>query len=541
MGGISYEDILPYPYQGITLKPLDNTWMKILTSNPSIYDELYTFLSFKSESARFDPRVKNGSWDGNIHLLDRKSQTYIGLRSRIEEFAKDHHASIVIDRNRGGGQFDPWKETPVDTGEMSDILAQVKAKTGWDAHLYQVKAWHYALAHSRAVIVSPTGSGKSLIIYLILKSLCCRPSKSEVGLVIVPTTSLVLQMRDDFISYGYPADQIQILKGGESKILAPETSVLVSTWQSLILQPAEFLEKFGVCICDEVHRAKAKSITKIMTTLKAKVRIGTTGSLDDIKGNQMTIEGLFGPTVQYVTIEGLMGKGVLAKLSVHKHVLHYTKSEKTEFWNHQRTLIKAARNTENTGIKTAPYRHEMEWLIRHESRRKYIRKLIGSLTGNTLVLFDRVALDGVKLFDEMKRDHPNREVYLVHGKIDAADREVIRKAVIASTDAIVLASVQTFSTGINIPNLNNAVSIASTKSVVRILQSIGRTLRVTKDKTEADWYDIVDDLSSGIYINSALRQANSRAAIYAREKFNIDSININLCDMTEKNMTEMMV
>lgn len=518
--------------QTITLAALDNTVMRVVASSQSLYEELYNFLSFEVEGAKYNPRVRNKVWDGTIHLMDRSGKTWVGLKEQIERFAKElGGVQVVVHPFK---DFNPWQTTEPNVAKMKRIVDEFKRITGWEPRIYQVKSWYRAIKNRRYTLVSPTGSGKSLIIYFILKYLCCDPSSKQTGIVIVPTTSLVLQMKADLIKYGYPEDQIQILKQGESKELFPTTSVLISTWQSLILQPKVFLNKFEVCICDEVHKAKSKSLIKIVSNmLNASVRVGMTGSLDDITANRMTIEGLFGPIVQYVTIEQLMAQGVLADLKVHTMVLQYPEKEKTAFRETQMDLNRLQKLSGVKKIKPVLYNNEIEYLIMHANRRAYIRELIGSMRGNTLVLFDRVSMDGVKLYKTMKQEYPDRQIYIVHGGIKAEEREEIRNTVINSNNALIIASTSTFSTGIDIPNLNNAISIAPTKSVIRVLQSIGRTLRVCKGKTSADWYDIVDDLSTGPFVNFALKHAMERKRIYDREHFVCETTMINVSTMKE--------
>lgn len=122
----------------------------------------------------------------------------------------------------------------------------------------------------------------------------------------------------------------------------------------------------------------------------------------------------------------------------------------------------------------------------------------------------------------------NREVHFVYGGVDSNDRENIRRVVENSSDAIILASYGTYSTGINIRNLHNVIFASPSKSRIRNLQSIGRGLRTHETKQKATLYDLVDDLSKGKTRNFALKHFMERVDIYSKEGFNLKLYNVQL-------------
>ena len=127
------------------------------------------------------------------------------------------------------------------------------------------------------LLLSPTASGKSLIIYVILRWL--QESDYKRGLLIVPTTSLVEQMYKDFEDYGYDSEQY-CHRQYSGKDKHTNKFLTITTWQSIYKNPGEYFEQFDFVLGDEAHQFKAKSLTTIMTQLvNAKYRIGCTGTL----------------------------------------------------------------------------------------------------------------------------------------------------------------------------------------------------------------------------------------------------------------------
>lgn len=477
--------------------------MKVLSDDEGVFREVQEHFTFEIENAQFHPLVKARRWDGKIRLMKPSGVLYRGLKEEIQRLCKEREINVV------DGLKD-HQDAP-DVEKVKTVLSDLKQSFPHAVRDYQLNAWYQAIKNKRLTLVSPTASGKSLIIYLIYKYFSRRT------LLIVPTTNLVVQMKNDFISYGCEEAEIQILMSGESKDLRPESKVLISTWQSLAKLDKAFLQQFSALVCDEVHRAAAKTLTKLAEAMPhADVRIGTTGSLDNIMPNRMTIQGLFGPIRQVIKTKELMDKGQISDLMVHMLLLDYTKDERSR-------LLKESKH-----IRNAPdykqgdiYRYEMEWLIDHQARRNFIQDFVMDLKGNTMVLFNRVEKDGVRMFDEVMKRFPERKVFLVHGGTSADDREEVRQILEKENNAVVIASTMVFSTGVNIRNLHNAIAIASTKSIITVLQSIGRILRLNEGKIQAHWFDVVDDLSVGKHKNYALKHAEERLKIYQSEQFTI--------------------
>jgi superfamily II DNA or RNA helicase len=364
---------------------------------------------------------------------------------------------------------------------------------------YQYKAIYEALRNNRKLLLSPTASGKSLMIYCIVRYYI---DKNLNVLIITPTTSLVEQLSKDFQDYGWGDDAHKIYAG---KLKQTTKNVTITTWQSIYKLPKAFFEKYDVVIGDEAHQFKAKSLMSIMTKLhNCKFRIGFTGTLDGSSTNQLVLEGLFGPVNKVIKTKKLIDKGYLSNLKINILLLQYGYSP------------------------FESYQEELDYICRHERRNNYIKKLAINQEGNTLILFAMVEKHGKILHEIINSDvGKERKVFFVYGGVDTEERELIRKLTEEESNAIIIASYGTFSTGINIRNLHNVIFASPSKSRVRNLQSIGRVLRKGENKSKAKLFDIADDFSKGEKRNYTLNHLIERIKTYSEENFEYEIIPVN--------------
>ena len=473
----------------------NDVYVKVDTE-PNIARELVDFFTFEVPGARFMPTYKNRVWDGKIRLYNQMTgEIYFGLVPYVEEFAKRNDISIE------------YKKGVKDEGEHRDavlggFVRRVSPKSnGKTLQLrdYQMDAFVYAVRNNRSLSLSPTASGKSLIIYLL-----SRWYESNRVLILVPTTSLVEQMYTDFLDYGYVESKMQKIYQGHSREITKE--VTISTWQSLYKMPKKYFEQFGCILGDEVHLFKAKSLTNIMNKMhQTQYRHGFTGTLDGMQTHRLVLEGLFGSVNRVTSTKELMDKKTLAKLKIKCIVLQYPDADR-KF------------------MKDQNYQDEVDLLVRDERRNKFIVDLTTHLKGNTLVLFQFVEKHGSVLYDMMK--DLDRKVFYVWGGTDTKTREDIREITEKEKDAIIVASYGTFSTGINIRNLHNVVFSSPSKSRIRVLQSIGRGLRTNQNKSGATLLDIADDLTWKSRQNFTLRHFMERINIYNEEEFDYEIKNL---------------
>ena len=482
----------------IVISKSNEVFLKIDTE-PHIEYELRDHFKFEVPNAKFMPQYRGRNWNGEIHLYDMRSkQIYVGLLDKIVSFCKQYGYTYKFEDNKFYGT--PYEENGMISEEgVKDFM---KSITTYEPRPYQIEGVFGALKHNRKLLISPTASGKSLMIYSLVRYYVERGQKI---LLVVPTTSLVEQMYKDFQEYGWDAENHchKIYSGREKSNDSPVT---ITTWQSVYKLERSFFEEYNVVIGDEAHLFKSKSLISIMTKLHhAKYRFGFTGTLDGTQTHKWVLEGLFGPSYKIVRTKELQEKGYLAALNIQCIVLKH-KPQKFE-----------------------TYEDEIQYLIGHEQRNKFITNLTLDLKGNTLVLFSRVEAHGAILYEKINSSkQENRKVFFVHGGVDAEERELVREITEKEDNAIIVASYGTFSTGINIKKLHNVIFASPSKSRIRNLQSIGRVLRKGKDKTKAVLYDIADDCSYREKKNYTLNHLIERIKTYNEEKFNYDIITIQI-------------
>jgi superfamily II DNA or RNA helicase len=477
--------------------------------------ELSEFFTFFVPGYQFTPAFRNRIWDGKIRLMDLRSNTiYLGLLPYIESFAAERQYDIEYGDPRPDLTDDFSLYLANKFVESLNLTANGKPIEVRD---YQLNAFVHAMRHRRALLLSPTASGKSLIIYMLVRQMI--DFKGYKGLIIVPTTSLVEQLHSDFRDYASNTDfdvDEHVHKVYQGKDKVSDKNLIISTWQSLYKLPKEYFEQFDYVIGDEAHLFKAQSLTTIMTScINTKYRIGLTGTLDGTKTHKLVLEGLFGPVEKVTSTKELIDNQQLAEFDIKCIVLKHSEEKAKE-------------------LKSKEYKDEIDYLIGNEPRNRFIKNLALSLGNNTLILYQYVDKHGQLLYDWITnaKNIGERKVFFVHGGTDTEDRENIRKIIEGEKDAIVIASFGTFSTGINIRNLHNIIFASPSKSRIRNLQSIGRGLRKSDSKERATLYDIADDLRIGKHMNFTLRHFVERIKIYDDEGFPYKLYKIGLKDGT---------
>jgi superfamily II DNA or RNA helicase len=480
----------------------NEVYLKI-EADADIRRELGEYFTFEVPGFKFMPQYRNRVWDGKIRLFSYATgQIYAGLYPYIIDWCKKNDVQVV-----DGTKI---KDVKVNDDEVNRFIKALKIPK-IEVRDYQKEAFVHSLKKSRCLLLSPTASGKSLIIYLMLiyNLIRLKDTKQDKILIIVPTTSLVEQLFKDFKDYGYNSDRnVHKIYQGHDK----ETNkrVIISTWQSIYNLPKKWFAQFGMVIGDEAHLFKAVSLSKIMNKLeKCKYRIGLTGTLDGTKTHKLVLEGLFGSVNKVVSTSELQEKKQLADLKIFCLILQHDK---------------IARDF----LKDKTYQEEMDYIVSNEKRNKYIRNLCLSLPGNTLCLFQYVEKHGMLLKQLIEDKADDKKVFFVYGGVEAEEREKIRFITEKSEGAIIIASYGTFSTGINIRNLHNIVFASPSKSRIRNLQSIGRGLRLKDNNSAATLYDISDDLKHNDKENYTLAHFRERINIYNEEDFNYEIHNVEL-------------
>lgn len=477
-----------------------------VNTEPSIARAVSDFFTFEVPGARFMPAYRNRIWDGKIRLYSPSTgELYVGLLPYLTKYLDDYEEDYTVSE-------DLQDEKTIDKQILNGFIRQLNLRSRGKSikpRDYQIDAVEYAIRKHRALLLSPTASGKSLIIYILVRyyELLLNEQQNDKILILVPTTSLVEQMSSDFIDYGWQEAYIQKVYSGHDRVVSKK--VVISTWQSLYKMPKKYFEQFGCVIGDEAHLFKAKSLTSILTKLHlCKYRFGLTGTLDGMQTHRLVLEGLFGSLNKVITTKELIDEKTLSSFKIRSIVLSYPEQE-----------CKL--------VKDMKYQDEIDYIVTHPKRNKFIKDLTLSLNSNTLVLFQFVEKHGSVLYAEIK-DATDRQVFYVFGGTDTQTREQIREITENEKNAIIVASYGTFSTGINIRNLHNIVFASPSKSRVRTLQSIGRGLRRSESKDSATLYDIADDLSYKSKRNFTLNHFLERINIYNEEQFDYEIKRIKL-------------
>lgn len=487
----------------VTLHPIDHATVRIET-DPSALAELSDRLCFDAPNAKFDSRVKRGIWDGKVRLIDKRSRTiHAGLALRVEELCRELGFAFRGLPRRSG--------TDVRDEAVLDFMDSIGIPPGFERRDYQVSAIRKAIATGRQLFLSPTSSGKSMMIYTIARW------HSVKTLIVVPTTGLTIQMRDDFISYGCDPDSIALVGGGHKIDDIGDRTIVIGTWQSLYELGEDWFSGFGLVIGDEAHLFKAQSLTGIMLKMRSTpLRFGFTGTLDGSKIHQLVLEGLFGPTTKVTTTSDLMRDGHVAQLKIECVVLKHPRKGREELAGRIRAALGDPRRRQRRGA--VAFMEETRYVYSCQTRNRFLAKMVTKLPGNNLLLF-RTIDHGDALFD-MIVPETSRPVHLINGGVEGLERNEIRQMIEDSDDAILLASLGTTSTGVSIRRINNLIMAAPLKSQVLTLQSIGRGLRRADDKDSVTVYDLADDLTMpGGKPNYALLHMGQRINIYKAESF----------------------
>ena len=479
----------------ISVSKFNEVYLRI-KCEPSVAKELSEFFTFEVPNAKFMPSVRNRLWDGKIRLFSPGTgKIYFGLLPYVKEFFKEQGYKVIYDSD--------FSKRNLDKSITTKFVRSLQRKK-FKARDYQIDAIHNILESNRGLILSPTGSGKSFIIYVLVRYYVQK--LDEKIIIIVPTTSLVEQMYSDFADYGWDSEEhCHRLYSGYIKNTLKK--VVISTWQSIYKLDKSYFKQFGAVFVDECHLAKAKSLTGIMTKLQdCKYRIGTTGTLDGSEIHQLVLEGLFAKHNEVTTTSKLVKEKHLSNLRIKCLVLNHPKEHRS-----RRT-----------------YQEEMEYLSTNRQRNLFISRLAASLEGNTLILAQYIEKQLVPLCLMIEDKCKNRPIHLIYGATPTEDREKTRELVEKENDAIIVASYGVFSMGINIKRLHNIIFASPYKSQIKVLQSIGRGLRLAEDKIECNLFDIADDMSYNKNRNFTLKHLEERVKIYSKQEFDYEIVPVKL-------------
>ena len=474
----------------VIIEKINETYVRISAEESTLKEIDYQF-RYHSKDYKFDKRFRAHTWNGYIHLFSTTNHTFlIGILPELVAFLKKSNYEYKIK-----GKFETEEFSEI---EAIDFIKTLNIPDKYEVRDYQLKYFIKGVRNRRMVGISPTASGKSLLMYLFFRYF------NKKTLIVVPTIQLVSQMFSDFKDYGYEGDAHLIMEGETRKT---DKQLIISTYQSIYDETRTWFDSMKVILGDEVHTFQAKTLKKMMLkTTNTPVKIGVSGTLSTDELSNMTIKGLFGPICKFISTKQLIERGFSSPL--------YIKILKLKYLN---SIYR------DNSIKV-DYQDEIAYILNLPERIRFLSNLAVSLKGNTFVMI-RHKNHGKAIYDEILKK-ATVPVYYIDGSYSGEERVELIKKIEQHEDSITICST-IFSTGINILRLNNLIFAHPAKSRIRVLQTLGRGLRKMKLKTHLMVFDIADDLIDSVE-NTTLLHMKERRAIYEEEEFPFQEYNISL-------------
>lgn len=435
----------------------DSLHIKVDSNNRNLMLDIDSFLTDFKKGYRFMPKYKSGVWDGKISLFRKATRSFpYGLFVDVMRHLKREwdDAKITMDSDI----TDMYGHT------LSNISFEYNLK--YPPYPYQQEVIEALVSATKGIAVVATAGGKSLIISYIINNL---PKDRKKTLIIVPTLQLVDQFKGDMVDYGFDPIEIGSVNSKKKEF---GCDVVVSTWQSLKNQMGQ-LEHFDCVIVDETHTAAAATINEILQRCtNAEFRFGVTGTMPTNRLDALSVKSYLGPVLKTFTGKDLADLGYVSKCTIKQLTLKFNTKYGSDY------------NEVRDAVFLNPF------------RLKVIRGLAKKTDNSMLILVDRIEKEGEILEKYLKEQLPDKTVIFLSGKDKSEVRDAWRKDMNDQKDIICIATYPIFQQGVNIPSLREIVLASSTKSFVRVIQSLGRTLRkhVSKELGGAILWDLVDDV-----------------------------------------------
>jgi len=459
----------------IKIKKYDALHIQIVTDNKAYIADIKEHFTEFVEGYKFMGRFKCGGWNGKICVMASNNTLPYGLLFDVIKFTKTKYNHFELQVDNDVKDFFSGIENPELEYDL-DI---------WPRD-YQIDCIETALKYKRCIMRVATAGGKSLIISYIIKYLM-DTNKIQRAIIIVPTQSLVEQFFKDMNEYGMDINKIGRVY---SKIKEYDKSIVISTWQSLS-RNLEWIKDFQCVICDEVHGVRGVELRKILShAINADFRMGFTGTLPISKLDIFNIKGFIGPVIREYGSSELSEKGYISHCKVNIINIQYSKEYSGEY-----DVVK-------------------DEVFNNINRLSLIKNIVKSIDGNILLLVGKVEKEG-KVLQEYLSNIEGKEVVFIWGDTPVAEREKWRMECEKRKNIILIATYGIMSVGVNIPSLKYILFASPFKSKIRILQSIGRSLRLHIDKEEAIIYDLADDV---LYLKD---HSIKRLRYYGSEKFEV--------------------
>ncbi len=420
-----------------------------------------------------------------IYCITPSGRADIGLLSILQKYCIEQNIQYSTD-----------SALMRDVG-LNETIYNLPLKPGMSLRDYQSASVIEALRKGRGIIVLPTAAGKTLTIATLVESLRYNNNIKQC-LIIVPSIQLVEQTYEDFLKYGISSEMLSKWSGSNTPDL--NKPILIASLQILQSdkQDLSILDSIETVIVDECHKVRrGNQINDILKKIKTNFKFGFTGTLPPDKIDQWNLIGKIGPILYEKKSIELRNVQQIAGVEIQILEIDY--------------LTKPSLSAPSSTNPTKAYDEENEFLNQSSERNRIISNISKKTDKNTLVLVERIT-HGEALTKLIKENCPEKDVYFIQGSIDVSDRENIRQLMEINNNIICVAISKIFSTGISINNLHYIVFASAGKAKIKILQSIGRGLRLHPLKNKVYIFDIADNLRYG------RKHLTDRIKLYEEEK-----------------------
>lgn len=494
----------------IELRHVNETSIKII-ADQSQYMELKDTFSFYTPNYKFHPKYKAGMWDGRISLIDWRSKTILkGLLPEIVDFCADREYELDIDPAILA-TISPYK-----INEEKVIEFYEKINAPYPLHTSQMDAMVHTINNGRSIILAPTANGKSYIMHGLSMFYALQRKKV---LIIINRSQLVEQLKEN-LRDEYKGSAKATIDNSYGDTPISECDIYITTWQGCYENDEKWFRQFDVLIADEVHTFKAASLKTIVEKCgHISVRHGFTATLDNgSKTDRLTLVGMFGTPHRVATTRELIEAGIIARPVIYAIINEYSNEDKRQIF---RTFGEQVEGSNGKTRDTLPFPKECDFLELNAERNEFIAKIDSKLKGNTLIAFKREK-HGKAIVDAIQSLNPDgRPPFFSNHTVKTNVRVEIGKTIDTMNDATGVVSLGTFSTGVNIKNVNNIIIACQIKSEITVPQLIGRGLRLASGKWQCNVYDIGDDLKLNNKQNATFLHFQNRLQMYAQEGFEI--------------------
>lgn len=552
----------------MVIEEINYSYTVFKTDDIDIKYYIMDLLSVFIPGYKFMPKVKAGLSDGKRKFYKITTNGNLLVPSGLVSML-----IAKLDKRQYEYQYNPLPKkfsTEISYEKAKEYISNLNLP--FEPHDYQLEAFVNSLKYQKLVSVMATGSGKSLTIALLLEYFRQLDIKT---VLVVPNINLLEQFKSDIEDYNLVhLDNEVHLIGGDYKIKHFDNKITICTWQSLA-NSMNVYEDVDALIIDECHSVKGDVLNEIIkNSSETSIKLGFSGTLPEFMVDKMTLLGTIGRHKEFITAKELINRGLGTPIVVNAVFLNYNNED-----------IKKE-------VKKMKYSQEIKYLEELEVRNKFIvktTKKVSKKYGNTLLLFSHTKhgetlwemITGTKITRKLKNDYKAQSklgVFFINGEVKGKTREEIRNLLekpvlnikfddenirlyedervfdtdilakelkigdvinnkkvteISRVNQIICANYQVLGTGVNIKNLHCMVMASTSKSEIRVRQTLGRGIRTHENKEIFRVFDIVDDLTyytrnGNPYPNYMLKHWESRLDIYQKQYFEVKEIEYNL-------------